>query len=195
MNNYLFKIVLIGPCNSGKSSMVFRYTDDIFDDQYYSTIGLDFKVKTILNGEHRIKIQIWDTAGQEKFKSITNTYYRIADIILLVFDLTQQSSFDEVEDWYQEALSYCKNEVFIILVGNKVDNDNSINKVQINKLVSKLNIDYFETSAKDNINIDELFTFAINKLLTKHNLKPLEFNITDTPLEPTVNKKNNCCHL
>lgn len=102
--DYLFKLVLIGDSGVGKSCLLLRFADDNFTDSYISTIGVDFRFRTITIDDKIVKLQIWDTAGQERFRTITSAYYRGADGIIMVYDVTSSESFDHVEEWLSEVL-------------------------------------------------------------------------------------------
>lgn len=101
--DYVFKILLIGNTGVGKSSLLMRFASDIFSESFLPTLGVDFKIRTMQAGEKLLKLQIWDTAGQEKFKNIVASYYRGTHGILLVFDITDKNSFIDVQTWVQEA--------------------------------------------------------------------------------------------
>jgi Ras-related protein Rab-1A len=164
--DYLFKIVLIGDTNVGKSSILLRYTDNIYNNRYISTIGVDFKIKTISLGNKIIKLQIWDTAGQEKFKTITTSYYRGAHGFIVVYDITNFNSFISVKSWIQEIKFYSTdNKAKIIILGNKneLEDKREVNISDTNQLSNELNIPIFEVSAKNNIDI----TRAINSLVSE----------------------------
>jgi Ras-related protein Rab-1A len=98
--DYSTKVLVIGDAGTGKSALILRYVDDNYTNNYYNTIGVDFKIKLCDINDKRIKINIWDTAGQEKFKSIISSYYRNSDVIILVFDLTNELSFIHIDYWY-----------------------------------------------------------------------------------------------
>ena len=120
--DYLFKLVLIGDSSVGKSCLLLRFADDSFTESYISTIGVDFRFRTVKIEDKTVKLQIWDTAGQERFRTITSAYYRGADGIIMVYDVTRSESFDHVQDWLNEVNRYanqglCKK----LLIGNKCD--------------------------------------------------------------------------
>merc|ERR550537_1124682 len=119
--DYLFKLVLIGDSGVGKSCLLLRFADDKWTDSYISTIGVDFKIRTIELDGKTIKLQIWDTAGQERFRTITSSYYRGAHGIIVVYDTTDQESFDNVKQWLHEIDRYASEKVNKLLVGNKSD--------------------------------------------------------------------------
>ncbi|NWW08705.1 RAB3C protein, partial [Oreocharis arfaki] len=97
--DYMFKLLIIGNSSVGKTSFLFRYADDSFTSAFVSTVGIDFKVKTVFKNEKRIKLQIWDTAGQERYRTITTAYYRGAMGFILMYDITNEDSFNAVQDW------------------------------------------------------------------------------------------------
>jgi len=97
--DYMFKLLIIGNSSVGKTSFLFRYADDSFTSAFVSTVGIDFKVKTVFRNEKRVKLQIWDTAGQERYRTITTAYYRGAMGFILMYDVTNEESFNAVQDW------------------------------------------------------------------------------------------------
>ncbi|XP_048491757.1 GTP-binding protein YPTM2 isoform X2 [Beta vulgaris subsp. vulgaris] len=119
--DYLFKLLLIGDSGVGKSCLLLRFADDSYLDSYISTIGVDFKIRTVDQDGKTIKLQIWDTAGQERFRTITSSYYRGAHGIIVVYDITDQESFNNVKQWLSEIDRYASNNVNKLLVGNKSD--------------------------------------------------------------------------
>merc|ERR1712071_428819 len=123
--DYLFKLLLIGDSGVGKTCVLFRFSEDAFNSTFISTIGIDFKIRTIELDGKRIKLQIWDTAGQERFRTITTAYYRGAMGILLVYDVTDESSFNNIKNWIRNIEQLASDNVNKILVGNKADMDES----------------------------------------------------------------------
>ncbi|XP_021285725.1 GTP-binding protein YPTM2-like isoform X2 [Herrania umbratica] len=119
--DYLFKLLLIGDSGVGKSCLLLRFADDSYLDSYISTIGVDFKIRTVEQDGKTIKLQIWDTAGQERFRTITSSYYRGAHGIIIVYDVTDQESFNNVKQWLSEIDRYASENVNKLLVGNKCD--------------------------------------------------------------------------
>ena len=169
---YIFKIILIGNSGVGKSSILQRYIQKVFQESFASTIGVDFFMKTINIGDKSIKLQLWDTAGTEKFRSITTGYYRGADAAFVVFDLSSKSSFKNLNEWIESYYKYSNPDVEknVILIGNKSDlfDKREVTKEEIEKFIKDNNINYFETSAKDGKNIDECFTFIAEKLMNQN---------------------------
>jgi Ras-related protein Rab-1A len=157
--DYLFKFLLVGDSGVGKSCLVLKFTDRVFNDSYISTIGVDFKIQTLQLDGKFIKLQIWDTAGQERFRSITSSYYRGAHAVIIVFDLTDTETFENVRNWIHEIERYAAEHVCKMLIGNKADLTNlrQVSTERAQELATKLQIPYFETSAKTNANVQQMF--------------------------------------
>ncbi|KAI8749375.1 ras-related protein Rab-35 isoform X1, partial [Biomphalaria glabrata] len=154
--DHLFKLLIIGDSGVGKSSLLLRFADNVFSGTYITTIGVDFKIRTIeVNGE-RVKLQIWDTAGQERFRTITSTYYRGTHGVLVVYDVCSGESFANVQRWLHEIDQNC-DVVNRILVGNKDDDpDRKVVLTQdAQRFAERMQIQLFETSAKENKNVEE----------------------------------------
>lgn len=165
--DHLFKLLIIGDSGVGKSSLLLRFADNLFSGTYITTIGVDFKIRTIDVGGEKVKLQIWDTAGQERFRTITSTYYRGTHGVIVVYDVTNGDSFVHVKNWLHEIEQNC-DVVSRILVGNKNDSPDKkvVELAEAQKYADQVGIDLFETSAKDNINVEEVF-HAITKLVLK----------------------------
>ena len=153
----------------GKSCIILRYIEDTFSVNLMNSIGVDFKLKNIEIDNKKIKLQIWDTAGQERFRTITTSYYKGAHAIVIVFDITDKDSFEHVKVWMQDIDKFAKTGVMRILVGNKCDleHQRAVTKDQGNEMALKYGIKYIETSAKDTINIEELFVNTAKTLMNK----------------------------
>ena len=181
--DYIFKLILIGSSGVGKSSILQRYIQKLFNAEYTCTIGVDFFMKTINIRDKSIKLQLWDTAGTEKFKSITTGYYRGANAAFVVFDLTSKSSFDSVSDWIENYYKYSNpdSEKHVILIGNKSDlkENREVTQEQIDNFTLNNKIKYFETSAKNGENIEECFYFIAEKLMNDLEEKGIENNINE----------------
>ena len=175
---FIFKIILIGSSSVGKSSILQRYIQKVFNESYSCTIGVDFFMKSIDVGEKSIKLQLWDTAGTEKFRSITTGYYRGANAAFVVFDLTSKQTFDCLNEWIENYYKYSNPdyEKNVVLIGNKSDlvNKREVSEEEIEKFAKDNNIMYFETSAKDGKNIDEFFYFIAEKLVKQYENKENE---------------------
>lgn len=157
--NVLFKLLLIGDSGVGKSSLLHRFADDIYTDSYISTIGVDFKIKTMSVGDKMVKLQIWDTAGQERFRTITSSYYRGAQGIIVVYDITDVDSFNNVKQWLSEIDRYASENVDKLLVGNKSDLEpaRQVTKAMAEEFAESLQVKCIETSAKESSNVDDAF--------------------------------------
>ncbi|CAK84110.1 unnamed protein product (macronuclear) [Paramecium tetraurelia] len=177
MNNreydYLFKLVIIGNSGVGKSSLLVRYTDDTFSENYISTIGVDFKFKTFRLDGKGLKLQIWDTAGQERFRTITNAYYKGADAIVIVYDTTCQSSFEEIEkSWIDEIHKHAGKNTTVLLIGNKSDLPNKAVITERAQTYAKEKLMlFYETSAKTSHGVSQAFEELSRLLIIKRNMK------------------------
>ncbi|XP_023134241.1 RAB3D, member RAS oncogene family, a [Amphiprion ocellaris] len=169
--DYMFKLLIIGNSSVGKTSFLFRYADDSFTSAFVSTVGIDFKVKTIYRNEKRVKLQIWDTAGQERYRTITTAYYRGAMGFLLMYDITSQESFCAVQDWATQIKTYSWDNAQVVLVGNKLDleDDRQVPTADAQKLATELGFQFFEASAKDNINVKQVFDKLVDVICEKMN--------------------------
>ena len=170
--DHLFKILLIGDSGVGKSNMLTRFADDTFSRSHISTIGVDFKIRTLNIDGKIIKLQIWDTAGQERFRTITSSYYRGAHGIIVVYDVTDQKSFNNVRQWLKEIERYAIDDVTKVLVGNKCDLTTQ-KVVEYNtgkEFADNFAIPFLETSARSSTNIKDVFvtiTTDIQKRVSK----------------------------
>lgn len=174
--SYLFKIIIIGDSSVGKSCLLTRFSDGQYNRNFHTTLGVDFGSKMISIGDKAIKLHIWDTAGQETFKSITKSYYRGAAGIILVYDITNKSSFDHLTTWINDIKTINSNNIPIIIVGNK--SDLHINrKVELNELekyASENGYLFKETSVKSNINVSEIFFNLAEHILDKIEKRVIE---------------------
>ncbi|KAK9458554.1 ras-domain-containing protein [Lipomyces oligophaga] len=157
--DYLFKLLLIGNSGVGKSCLLLRFADNTYTESYISTIGVDFKIRTIELDGKSVKLQIWDTAGQERFRTITASYYRGAHGIIIVYDVTDQESFNNVSQWLQEIDRYATEGVNKLIVGNKSDLEDKrvVEFKDAKEFADKLNIPILETSAKGATNVEQAF--------------------------------------
>ncbi|KAJ3415755.1 GTP-binding protein of the rab [Chytridiales sp. JEL 0842] len=158
-NDYLFKLLLIGDSGVGKSCLLLRFADDTYTESYISTIGVDFKIRTIELEGKTVKLQIWDTAGQERFRTITSSYYRGAHGIIVVYDVTDQDTFNNVKQWLQEIDRYAVEGVNKLLVGNKSDltSKKVVDFNAAKDFADNLQIPILETSAKNSSNVEQAF--------------------------------------
>jgi Ras-related protein Rab-1A len=195
--DYLLKILLIGDSGVGKSCLLLRYFDDHYVESYISTIGVDFKIRTIEIENKIVKLQIWDTGGQERFRSITSSFYRGAHGVILVYDVSDFLSFQNLAQWNNEIEKYSRDSISKLLVGNKSDlvDQRKISYGQGKDYADKLNIDFIETSARNSQNINETFLIMTKKIISK--FPKLRTNLKLKPIVPSINKKvkRNCCNF
>lgn len=193
----LVKILLIGDAGVGKSSFCKKLIDDNdFDGTYESTIGIDFFIKYIDYNSKLFKLQLWDTAGQEKFQSLTHSYYRKTDIAIIMFDLNSYKETN-INKWLKNIKKYCDKDVKIIIVGNKNDLEIKANENFINKFASENNLDYIRISVKNNINIDEMMALIYIHMykLPNNYFEYQPLTIKDTNVDNVIDEydKKNCC--
>ena len=157
--DFLFKLLLIGDSGVGKSCLLLRFADDAYTESYISTIGVDFKIRTIELEGKTVKLQIWDTAGQERFRTITSSYYRGAHGIIVVYDITDMDTFNNVKTWLQEIDRYASEGVSKLLVGNKSDLGvkRVVEYASAKEYADGLGIPFLETSAKASTNVEQAF--------------------------------------
>ncbi|TNN83667.1 Ras-related protein Rab-3D [Liparis tanakae] len=219
--DYMFKLLIIGNSSVGKTSFLFRFADASFTSAFVSTVGIDFKVKTVYRNDKRFKLQIWgvaasthagrdvsfcstrvidsrvnppspappgfrpqkdadvlrrvlcsqDTAGQERYRTITTAYYRGAMGFLLMYDITSQESFSAVQDWATQIKTYSWGNAQVVLVGNKLDleDDRKVPTEDAQRLATELGFQFFEASAKDNVNVKQVFDKLVDVICERMN--------------------------
>jgi len=167
-SDIIFKILMLGDSEVGKSCFLMRYSDNVFVENYITTIGLDYKLKTIkLDSGKVIKVQLWDTAGQDKYRTIAKNYYKGSHGILLLYDITKISSFENIREWIQDIRQEVSPKSIIFLIGNKIDltDQRKISKEQGEELAEEFKIPFFEASAKSGENVDEVFKALYEKII------------------------------
>lgn len=154
------KLLMLGDTGVGKTCLLLRYAFDSFSPTFITTIGIDFKIKEVELDGLRIKLQIWDTAGQERFRTITVSYFKGAHGILLVYDVSERDSFENIQHWVHQIRENADERVRLVLVGNKCDREESrvVSTKEGQDLAKQYGVSFFETSAKDNLNVDECYT-------------------------------------
>ncbi|GAB6031729.1 Ras-protein Rab-1A [Chamberlinius hualienensis] len=197
--DYLFKLLLIGDSGVGKSCLLLRFADDTYTESYISTIGVDFKIRTIDLDGKTIKLQIWDTAGQERFRTITSSYYRGAHGIIVVYDCTDQESFNNVKQWLVEIDRYACENVNKLLVGNKCDQTTKkvVDYTTAKEYADQLGIPFLETSAKNATNVEQAFmTMAAeikNRMGPPSSAAGASATVKINPGTPVKPKGSGCC--
>jgi Ras-related protein Rab-1A len=201
--DYLIKCLVVGDSGTGKSSLMLRFTDDVFNTSYISTIGVDFKIKTMEIRDKTVKFQIWDTAGQDRFRTITSSYYRGSNAVILCYDTTDKNTFKNIVKWLDEVKMYSAISPLLILCGTKIDleKEREVDRQEAEDFAKANNMHFFESSAKNNSNINEIFELigenkiiAISNGLTdtydKNDLRKAKINLRP---ENETGKNNSCC--
>lgn len=197
--DFLFKIVLIGDCGTGKTCIVQRFKTGNYIERHGNTIGVDFSMKTITVDGKQVKLQIWDTAGQERFRTITQSYYRSANGVIIVYDITKRSSFVNLQKWIEEVRRYTASNVILILIGNKCDMEEE-REVEFSEAEAMCEfipeiLFVMETSAKENTNIEDAFICLAAELKRRHDCIPADDgseNITLGQGKPLKNCSSSC---
>ena len=202
MDEYVIKILTLGDTGVGKTSIIQKFVNDKFSQNMLSTIGVDFQSKIIMIDNTKVKLKIWDTTGQERFKTLTSQYYNGADGALLIFDVTNKESFKRINFWMNELNEKKKlNELGLLLIGNKIDlvNKRIIDKEEAENFAKNNNLSYYETSALKNININNIIIDIAKQCL--NNIKRNDENIINNSINEKKmiieniggNKKKKCC--
>lgn len=197
--DHLFKLLIIGDSGVGKSSLLLRFSDNTFSGTYITTIGVDFKIRTVDVEGEKVKLQIWDTAGQERFRTITSTYYRGTHGVIVVYDVCSGESFANVKRWLHEIDQNC-DVVNRILVGNKDDDPErkTVETADARRFAEQMGIELYETSAKVNKNVEEMF-LAITRLVlrtkkeTQHRMQQQANDTVRLDANRKSGRKKGCC--
>ena len=196
--DYLCKVILVGDSGAGKTSVLGRFTDDCFTESFLSTIGVDFKIKTVALGDNKVmKLQVWDTSGQERFRSITQSYYRGAHAAIVVYDISSLDSFQAVPGWLEGVTKFCSESVLVMLLGNKSDLDSKrqVLIADAQQMAEGYEIPlFFEVSAKSGMNVEQAFVALAEryKQSMQTNARACEKVCPEAGL-PLGQKKSACC--
>ena len=164
-------ILLVGDANVGKTSILLKYTENFFPNQYQATIGVEYKMKIIKLNNMNIKLQIWDTAGQERYKSIAKNFFRSANGVFLVFDITDKKSFENLNKWIEDVKENSPKDCKYIIIGNKSDlsDQRTISTFEIDNFVKEKKSSYFEVSAKNDEGLNEAFINLSKEIIKDKN--------------------------
>ena len=196
-----FKVVIVGSSTVGKSSIVQRLVQGTFTEDGAATCGADFYTYTCPVNSNNVKLQIWDTAGQERFRSISKSYLRNAVGAILVYDITNMQSFDQLTDWLNDLQTLCSPNAYIILVGNKIDleSQRQVGAQQVKEFADRHHLESIETSAFNGKNIKEAFTRLAFEVSTRVTNGQISVNLSRVVPPPAIesgdkeNEKKRCC--
>ena len=194
--NTVYKVLLLGDSSVGKTCFLLRYCDRTFQEAHLSTIGLDYRLKTMtLKNNKNIKLQIWDTAGQDRFRALTKNYYKGANGIILIYDISTTQTFENVKVWINQIKEEANANVIIYLVGNKIDlpkDKRTVSEEEGQKLADEYKFLFKEASAKEGTNVNEIFQELVEKIDAE--TKPEVPNTEKkNQLYQAKDKKRNCC--
>jgi len=200
----LYKIIIIGDTCVGKSNILTRYLKNEFKENSKSTVGVELGSKFLKVKGIGAKVQIWDTAGQERYRSITSSYYKGSHGCFIVYDITSETSFDNVEKWYEQAQKEASKDISVILVGNKCDleNERKVPKEKGEEKAKSFKCPFFETSALSKVNINEIFNEMVNNIYERtggvknedeDDIEIINENEKAVSLNPEPPKKQGCC--
>ena len=179
--DYLLKYIIIGDAHVGKSNLLLRYANGEFRSDYQTTIGVEFAAKNVNINDLIYRVQLWDTSGQEQFRSITRNYYKNSACALVVYDITSKISFENVANWIEEIRAQCTQSIYMILVGNKIDLDSSgkreVETAEGQELAEKYEIKFYETSAKEGTNVTDVFVNSAKDIANR--IKDGFYNLND----------------
>ena len=196
------KLLIIGDSRVGKTSLLLNYVEKIFPEAHISTLGVEYKEKEIIKDNYVIRLQIWDTAGEERFRSITKSIYRNANGILFVCDITNRESFKNIKNWIKDADNVDKD-IKGIIIGNKIDLDNErvVSVEDLEEIGKKYNMPFIEASAKTGMNVNKCFEVLIDELFKNKNadeikeeyLRKNKNDLSISTKKTNVKEKGGCC--
>lgn len=190
--DYIFKYIIIGNACVGKSNLLLRYVNNIFQEKYQVTIGLEFAYKTISIQNTNCKIQIWDTAGMECFRSISRGYYKNSCCAVIVYDISNRESFNKVKDWVEECVTNSSKSIYLILVGNKIDlpeENRNVSTEEGNQLAEKYGMKFYETSAKTGEGVANIFEESAGEIVKRINNNYYDLDDEKSGIRKSLNKR------
>lgn len=201
--NTFIKCLMIGSTGVGKSSILERYSTNVFFNYFITTIGVDYKIKNIVLDNYNIKLQLWDTASQERFRCITSSYYRNSHIVIICFDMTDKHSFDELNFWIEDANKHISEPILMAICGTKLDLEKKrvISFDEGKNYADYKNLPYFEISSKNNVGIDNMFETLIKmkisepefiKITIEPEIKEEKYDIVKLNY---TSEQHQCCYL
>ena len=193
--DYLFKYIIIGDAAVGKSNLLLRYAHDQFKPDYQLTIGVEFGAKNVEIRNKTYRIQIWDTAGQEKYRALTRSFLIKAQGILALYDITNHTSFDNLQSWLTLIKEECYVDIPVIIVGNKMDLEEKriVDKEEASEYAKKQNVEFIETSSKTGENVEKTLYMLTEKVLQKiENSSDFSFTLDSGTIKKKRNK-HSCC--
>ena len=190
--DFLLKYIIIGDAAVGKSNLLLRYVHGQFKPEYQLTIGVEFGAKNINISSKVFRIQIWDTAGQENFRSITRAYYKNSVCALVVYDISSRDSFNNVTSWIEDCKNQSPKTIFMVLVGNKCDLEDKrqVSYEEGKELADKNELLFFESSAKDGINVDEIFENSAKEIAKKIEQGYYDLETDSCGIKKGINRSN-----
>ena len=170
--DYIYKILILGDATVGKTSILLRYIDNKFEIDSLSTLGVDVKYKYVTLNNKKIRMNIWDTAGQDRFKTIAKNYFKGANAVIFVFDVNHKNTIEKIKFWINSVKDNSSNDIIEVIVGNKIDIEGKreVTKEQMKSLGQDVNIETFETSAKTGEGINEVFNYLVTNLIKNPNV-------------------------
>ena len=203
--SYSVKFIIVGDSSVGKSNILLRFSRNIFDSGHQATLGIEFANKHLIYNNTDYLVQIWDTAGQENFRSVTRAYYKASAVAMVVYDITKEESFEHIKSWLSDCKELAPNTVLLVLVGNKTDLEEQrvISKERGENLAKENKMLFFETSAKLGDGIEQAFQKSIEALdqrirsgfynlsdSSKHGIKKIESGNENDNGERIIDKKS-----
>lgn len=188
--DYLLKYIIIGDSGVGKSNLLLRYTDNKFNESHVLTLGVEFAAKNVTINNSVFRLQIWDTAGQEQFRSITRSFYKNSACVIMVYDITKKDTFLNIKTWRKDCLQNCYKKVYMVLVGNKADDEKNreVSYQEGEQYANENEMIFFESSAKTGNNVNEIFEVSAQQISNGINNGLYNLDDSDTGIKRNVDK-------